>query len=202
MHLRCHLTVVQDGSLDLPLALHQLKQECAALHTWVRSLGACVPHIHLKTASRRRLCGQDGSAAAPAVQQAAAGSSNLRAVEQWCAGGSLPAELEPVEDSLCRALCGAEVLDMEPAADQPQRLLVEWNAYLASWRTFDMDSDQALQLTPRLERMGSLLTEAAAAAGASVRLLHTLMCRGVQVACVAPESVWVLTIDGRLRLDG
>lgn len=195
---------MQDGPHDLPPSLHQVKQECGAQQSWVRSFGSCVPIICLDTAGRRRRCEQGDSARSPVVQQAAAGGSGQPTADWCCAGGTggtTAAEGEPVEDSLSRALGGDEMLDLEPADTQPQRLAVQWSAYLDSRRTFDMDFGEALQFELRLERIDGLLAEAAAAANTSVHLLHTLMCRGIMTACVAPESVWVLTLDARRRFS-
>lgn len=201
----------QDRSCQLPPALRMAQQECEALESWLHSLHLpdYVPMIWLVTAARGRRYCQDNSTGAPAVQQAGAGgtgqpavqqagtgSSGPPAAEQRWPGGTSSAELEPVEDSLSWALGGAEILELELAAEQPQRLVIECSSALCRYGLADMSSDQVLQVAARLERIGGLLDEAAAAAGGSVHVLHSLAGgSGRHIACVAPDSVWVLTIE-------
>ena len=184
---------MQDAPRELPPALHKMLRECYALQSWLRSLDLAnyVPTLRLSWAARR----PEGGSAAPAVQCLAAHSGDQAGSEQWRGAGGAAAWLEPVEHSLRRALGGAEILDLEPAAEQPNLLVAESSSVLCAGPVV-LERYKALQVAVRLELIGCLLAEAAAAAGASAHVLHTLACySGRQIACVAPDSVWVLTID-------
>ena len=188
---------MQDGPYELPSALHTMRQECDALICWLRSLPQTAwepPLLRLHTAARRPLSGVLGGSGAPGGMQAAAGSSSrAMAASRFFTVGATGREA--IEHSLCRAAYGAEVLDLHPPEAAVQQLVLEHGAILHWWYK-GLSPEEVLRVKAGLQRIGALLSEAAAAAGASVHVMESRSyIFGSQIACIAPDSVWVLTID-------
>ena len=185
----------------LPPVLHELQQACEAFNSWVRPFYTpdYVLFLRLLTgARRRRNRGPAAGSGMPAGQPAAAagsGSSCFTAGHQ--SGADAATDLEPVEDSLSRALGGAEVLDLEPEQvplPHLPRLVLQRGECMQNFA--HPPADQLAHYAAQLVRIGGLLAEAAAAAGASVHMLESL--EGFiasHVACVTPDSVRVLMVD-------